>query len=84
MEKPNRSEARKIIMFFLIAYGFTWVFRVSEALAARGLLGSSILVDFLLSPQNPAAWGPFMSAILLTFGYQKGSGVIGLLKKGLA
>jgi len=83
MAKPNGSETRKIIMFFLIAYGFTWVFWISEAMAARGLLGSSILVDFLLSPQNPAAWGPFVSAFLLTFWYQKGSGVIELLKKGV-
>ena len=55
MAEPSRSEARKIIMFFLIASGFTWVFWTSEVLAARGLLVSSILVDFLLSPQNPAA-----------------------------
>ena len=34
------------------------MFWISEALAARGLLGSSIIMDFLLSPQNPAAWGP--------------------------
>lgn len=83
MAKPNRSETRKIILFFLVAYGFTWVFWISEALAARGLLGSSILVDFLLGPQNPAAWGPFVSAILLTFWYQRGKGVVGLLKKGV-
>jgi hypothetical protein len=70
-------------MFFLMAYGFTWVFWISEALAARGLLGSSILVDFLLSPQNPAAWGPFVSAFLLTLWYQRGRGVLNLLKKGV-
>jgi len=83
MAKPSGSETRKIVLFFLIAYGFTWVFWISEAMAARGLLGSSIFVDFLLSPQNPAAWGPFVSAFLLTFWYQKGSGVIELLKKGV-
>ena len=83
MAQASGSETRNIILFFLIAYGFTWVFWISEALATRGLLGSSILVDFLLSPQNPAAWGPFVSAILLTFWFQKASGVIGLLKKGV-
>jgi len=71
------------VLYFLITYGFTWLFWISEALAARGLLGSSILVDFLLSPHNPAAWGPFVSAILLTFWYEKGRGVIGLLKRGV-
>jgi len=83
MTKFNKSEARSLVLYFLIAYGFTWLFWISEALAARGLLGSSILVDFLLGPHNPAAWGPFVSAILLTFWYKKGRGVIGLLKKGV-
>ena len=83
MVKPNGSVTRKIIMFFLIAYGFTWLFWISEALAARGLLGSSIIVDFLLGPYNPAAWGPFVSAILLAFWFQRGKGVLGLLKKGV-
>ena len=83
MAESNRFTSRKLVLFFLIAYGFTWVFWISEALASRGLLGSSVLVDFLLSPQNPAAWGPFVSAILLTFWYQRGKGVLGLLKKGV-
>ncbi|KYK24230.1 hypothetical protein AYK25_09825 [Thermoplasmatales archaeon SM1-50] len=83
LKERNDFETRKIIWFFLIAYSFTWLFWVSEAFATRGLLGSSILVDFLLSPYNPAAWGPFVSAILLTFWYQKGKGVIKLLKKGV-
>jgi membrane protease YdiL (CAAX protease family) len=59
------------------------MFWIPEALASRGLLGSSILVDFLLGPNNPAAWGPFVSAILLTFLFRKGRGVIGLLKRGV-
>jgi membrane protease YdiL (CAAX protease family) len=83
LAESNRFTSRKLVLFFLIAYGFTWVFWISEALASRGLLGSSVLVDFLLSPQNPAAWGPFVSAILLTFWYQRGKGVLGLLKKGV-
>jgi membrane protease YdiL (CAAX protease family) len=83
MTESNRSATRKLVLFFLIAYGFTWIFWISEALASRGLLGSSVLVDFLISPQNPAAWGPFVSAIVLTFWYQRGRGVLGLLKKGV-
>jgi membrane protease YdiL (CAAX protease family) len=83
MADSNRFATRKLVLFFAIAYGFTWIFWISEVLASRGLLGSSILVDFLLSPQNPAAWGPFVSAIVLTFWYQRGKGVLGLLKKGV-
>ena len=83
MTKLDESETRKIVWFFLIAYGFTWLFWISEALAARGLLGSSILVDFLLGPRNPAAWGPFVGAILLTFWHQRWKGVLRLLKKSV-
>jgi membrane protease YdiL (CAAX protease family) len=46
-------------------------------------LGSSILVDFLLGPYNPAAWGPFVSAVLLAVWHKKGTGLLGLLKRGV-
>ena len=66
MLPSNKSETRNLILYFLIAYGFSWLFWIPKALAERGLLGSSNLVDFLVSPYNPAAWGPFVSAFLLT------------------
>jgi membrane protease YdiL (CAAX protease family) len=78
-----QREDRNLLLYFLIAFGFTWVFWIPEALAMRGLLRSSALVDFLLSPNNPAAWGPFVSAILLTWWNERGGGVIGLLKRGV-
>ena len=46
-------------------------------------MGSSIIVDFLLSPNNPAALGPFVSAFLLTWWNERGRGVIRLLKRGV-
>lgn len=49
----------------------------------RGLLGPSIFVDFLLSPNNPAAWGPLVSAVLLTWWNERGGGVTRLLKRGV-
>jgi|GEM_PF-5732798 len=39
MTKQNKSENRNLLLFFLIAFGFTWLFWVPEALAMRGLLG---------------------------------------------
>ncbi|MDD5446708.1 MAG: type II CAAX endopeptidase family protein [Methanocellales archaeon] len=83
MVKQNKSENRNLLLFFLIAFGFTWLFWVPEALAMRGLLGSSILVDFLISTHNPAAWGPFVSAFLLTWWNERRRGVIRLLKRGV-
>ncbi len=78
-----KTEDRNLLLFFLIAFGFTWLFWILEALAMRGLLGSSILVDFLLSDRNPAAWGPFVSAFLLTWWNERGRGVLRLLKRGV-
>ncbi len=83
MTKQNKSENQNLLLFFLIAFGFTWLFWVPEALAMRGLLRSSILVDFLLSTNNPAAWGPFVSAFLLTWWNERREGVIRLTKRGV-
>jgi len=83
MTKLNKSETRNLILYFVIAYGFTWLFWILKALAMRGLLGSSILVDFLASPNNPAAWGPLVSAVLLIWLNERGRGVIRLLKRGV-
>lgn len=78
-----KKEDRNLLLYFLIAFGFTWLFWIPEALATRGLLGSSVLVDFLLSPNNPAAWGPFVSAFLLTWWNERGRGVLRLLRRGV-
>ena len=49
----------------------------------RGMLGSSILVDFILSSHNPAAWGPFVAALSLTYLNDGRDGVVSLLKRGV-
>jgi len=79
----SKRESRNLLLYFLIAFGFSWLFWIPEALAMRGLLGSSVVVDFLLSPNNPAAWGPFVSAVLLTWWNERGSGVARLLRRGV-
>ena len=81
MVQRGRSEERNLALYFLIAFGFTWSFWVTEGLAVQGRLGSSILVDFLLSPHNPAAWGPLVAAFSLTYLNAGKEGVRKLLKK---
>ena len=49
----------------------------------RGMLGTSIFVDFLVGPNNPAAWGPLVAAFLLTYLSTRKVGVIKLLKRGV-
>ena len=79
----SKRESRNLLLYFLFAFGFTWLFWVPEALAMRGLLGSSFVVDFLLGPNNPAAWGPLVSAVLLTWWNEGGSGIVRLLRRGV-
>ena len=49
----------------------------------RGMLGTSIFVDFLVGSNNPAAWGPLVAAFLLTYLSTRKVGVIKLLKRGV-
>jgi membrane protease YdiL (CAAX protease family) len=77
LTKPYKSETRNLILFFIVACVFTWMFWIPEALATRGMLGSS----FLLGPNNPAAWGPLIAAFSLTLLYDGVDGVTTLLKR---
>jgi len=81
--KLNRSETRNLIFYFLIAYAFTWIFWIPEALAVRGILVSSTLVDLILGPNNPAAWGPLVAAFSLTYLNEGVDGVLILLKRAV-
>ena len=81
MARFDKPDTRNLIIYFIIAYAFSWVFWIPEALAVRGLLGSSVFVDFILGPNNPAAWGPFFAAFFLTYLSGGVDGVIRLLKR---
>lgn len=81
--KQSKFKTRNLWLFFLIAFAFTWLFWILEALAIRGMLGTSIFVDFLVGPDNPAAWGPLVAAFLLTYQSTRKVGVIKLLKRGV-
>ncbi|MEM2122200.1 MAG: type II CAAX endopeptidase family protein [Candidatus Bathyarchaeia archaeon] len=71
-------------LYFLIAFVFSWSFWIPQALVSIGLLSvPSILVDFLSSPFNPAAFGPLVSAFSLTYLSEGGEGVRNLLKRGV-
>ena len=80
MKRVSEPEDRNLILFYLITIAFTWFFWISEILAMQGRLGSSIFIDFLLSPNNPAAWGPFVGALVLTLWKKGKEGVFELLK----
>jgi membrane protease YdiL (CAAX protease family) len=83
MKRISQPEDQNLVLFYIITIAFTWFFWISEVLAMQGRLGSSIFTDFLLSPNNPAAWGPLIGAVVLTYWKTRKEGVIKLLKRGV-
>ncbi|MEM3381667.1 MAG: type II CAAX endopeptidase family protein [Candidatus Bathyarchaeia archaeon] len=81
--KQNKVEKRRLFLYFLIAFSFTWLFWIPKAIASHGLLAPSILIDFLFSPFNPAAFGPLVSAFSFTYLDAGKQGVIELLRRGV-
>ena len=71
-----------VFVFLLIAYGFSWLFWVPEALIAQNIWTAPEGVTNILA-LNLGAWGPLVGAILTTFIFQKGAGVKELLKRGI-
>ncbi len=80
-----RSENdRGLWLYFGVAYAFSWMFWIPNALIAQEVSFSPAIADFLAGPYNPAAFGPFVAAFLLTFLREGAKGVIQLLKRGFA
>lgn len=75
---------RSLWLYFLIAFAFSWLFWIPQALVSTGSLKvPSVFTGFLFSPFNPAAFGPFVSAFFLTYAFEGGKGVKNLLKRGV-
>ncbi|MEM2111850.1 MAG: hypothetical protein QXX08_08245 [Candidatus Bathyarchaeia archaeon] len=61
--KQGELENRNLLLYFLIAFVFSWLFWLPQAFVSTGLLAvPSIFAVFLFSPFNPAAFGPLVSA----------------------
>lgn len=78
----TKDDSKYLWLFFVITYAFSWAFWIPGALAAHGVSLPKGIVNFLNSPFNPAAFGPLISAFVLTFFQQGGKGVAQLLKRG--
>ncbi|MGB9632237.1 MAG: hypothetical protein ACPL8I_02810 [Chloroflexaceae bacterium] len=75
---------RRLWLFFLVAFGWSWLFWVPAALVARGVAAPPALAGFLQGPFNPAAWGPLIAALLVTFLEEGRAGVTNLLRRGMS
>lgn len=76
------SKKSNVWVFMLIAYGFSWMFWVPDALIAQNIWQAPEGVKTFLETFTFGAWGPFVAAIVMTFIYQRGAGVKALLKRG--
>lgn len=70
MESENVN--RDIVLYFIIAYAFTWLLWLPAVLFTNGLIGGSFMTYFILGMIAP--WGPMVSAFLLTLKFEGKSG----------
>lgn len=79
----SKKETKNIILFFIISFIFSWSFWVPQVLIAQGVIFPRIIVSYLNSPFNIAAFGPFVAALILTYYENKSEGIKTLLKRGV-
>ncbi len=78
----NRPPER-VWLFFGLAYSFSWLFWIPNALAAQGWPILPALTSFLAGPFNPAAFGPLVGALALAIWFDGWRGASALLRRGL-
>ncbi len=77
------SSMRKVVLFVLLAYGWSWFFWIPSALMAKGLLVPTSLESFFNFAFKLGGWGPLLAAFLVTYLDLKKEGVIDLLRRGV-
>lgn len=80
---PVPFSGKNLLLFFLIAFGFSWMFWIPQVLIARGLHFPAWLTGYLGSPYNVAAFGPFVAAFVMVYRERGRRGVVDLLKRGI-
>lgn len=83
MSFKDKSENKNLLLFFVITFIFSWMFWIPKSLISHGFIFPTSLENFILSPFNPAAFGPFVAAFILTYLIKGKNGVLNLLKRGI-
>ncbi|NLU04602.1 MAG: CPBP family intramembrane metalloprotease [Methanothermobacter sp.] len=76
-------ENDRISDFFIVAFIFSWVLWIPVAMVSAGFSFPQPLQAFLESPYNPAAFGPTLAAVLLSYRYGGRDELLALLRKGV-
>ncbi|RYG91860.1 CPBP family intramembrane metalloprotease [Loktanella sp. IMCC34160] len=81
MTTNHGSGLSRIILFYAIAFGFSWAFWGPAALLAQGVITLPDAARGFLSGSTPAAWGPLIAALVVTWAYQGSAGLRSLLSR---
>lgn len=73
-----KNETKNLILFYIIAFAFSWALWAPQVLSDRGILQ---IPSFILSLSTFGAYGPLIAALGLTFFYQGKKGIIEFLKR---
>ena len=77
------SKTRKVWLFGLVAYGWSWFFWLPSALMAEGITLPSGLLGYFNWSFRLGGWGPLIAALVVTFWDLRMDGVKALLKRGV-
>jgi membrane protease YdiL (CAAX protease family) len=70
-----------VLVFILIAFGFSWLFWVPEALIVQGWDAPEFVQNAVAL--NLGAWGPLIGALVTTLIYEGGAGLKKMLKSAI-
>lgn len=79
----SRSEGPSVWLFYVLAFGWSWLFWGPLALAERGLIRLPENLPGILAQGNLAAWGPLVASLVLTYAGGGWRGLKELLKQGV-
>ena len=77
------SRTRKVWIFGLLAYGWSWFFWLPAVLTAEGFTMPSALQGYFSWSFSLGGWGPLVAAFLVTYWDLKRGGVRDLLRRGV-
>lgn len=77
----SKTNTNLIFLFYFLAFAWAWAFWVPAALFQSGAINMPESLPEFIRNGSPAAWGPFLSAFLVTFLYRGMSGVKSLIAR---
>ena len=83
MQSNSTFRWKTLLIYFVVAYGFSWLLWWPQALVARGVLPESVEQSWgwLF---GYAAWGPLLGALAAAWVDDRGAGLKDLLRRGLS